>query len=209
MKKKIIFFIIATVCVILTTAAISKESNDEYIVLQSEPITYETEVIEVDSKELARQEVLKKMEEINFINDKMEWFVEYKKIICNYIDVIDPPETVFDYFTEDEVRLICRVVETETYDQEFIPKVNVANVVFNRYYSGKFGDTITEIITTPYQFAYGRENITESTILAVMYAFEIEDTTNGALFFHSNPKTETFCGADYIFSDTCGHNFYK
>ena len=57
--------------------------------------------------------------------------------------------------------------------------------------------------------AYGRKNITEDTIWAVMYAFEIEDTTEGALFFHSNNKTNTFNGANYIFTDSCGHHFYK
>ena len=123
--------------------------------------------------------------------------------------MLDPPETIYDYFTEDEIRLICRVVETETYDQDFMSKVNVANVVLNRYYSDKFGETITEIVTSPYQFAYGRKNITEDTIWAVMYAFEIEDTTEGALFFHSNSKTNTFNGANYIFTDSCGHHFYK
>ena len=85
----------------------------------------------------------------------------------------------------------------------------MACVVFNRLDSGKFGDTITEVVTSPYQFAYGRKNITEDTILAVMYAYEIEDTTQGALYFNSfKERKDTFCGADYIFTDRCGHHFY-
>ena len=111
-------------------------------------------------------------------------------------------------FTEDEVRLICRVVETETYQCDFDSKVNVANVVLNRIESGEFGETVEDVITADNQFAYGRKSITEDTILAVEYAFMMEDTTQGALFFHSNRKTDKFCGNDFIFQDEAGHNFY-
>ena len=88
-------------------------------------------------------------------------------------------------------------------------KVNVANVIFNRVISEEFDDSITEVVTKPNQFAYGRNNISESTILAVEYAFLNEDTTDGALFFHSNSKTDTFNKAEYVFTDDCGHHFYK
>ena len=81
-------------------------------------------------------------------------------------------------------------------------------MVLNRIESGEFGETVKEVITTESQFAYGREVITEDTILAVMYSFEIIDTTEGALYFHSNEKTDTFCGRDFIFQDSAGHNFY-
>ena len=175
-------------------------------------ITYELVIEEVveepDPYEIAIQEMQKEMKEIESIEDKKEWFLAYKDIVFKYIEWIDPPETIFDYYTEDEVMLICRVVETETYQCDFDSKVNVANVVLNRIESGEFGETVEEIITTENQFAYGRETITEDTILAVMYSFEIIDTTEGALYFHSNEKTDTFCGRDFIFQDSAGHNFY-
>lgn len=175
-------------------------------------ITYELVIEEVieepDPYEIAIQEMQEKMSEIESIEDSKEWFLAYKDIVFKYAKWIDPPETIYDYFTEDEVRLICRVVETETYQCDFDSKVNVANVVLNRIESGEFGETVEEIITTENQFAYGRETITEDTILAVMYSFEIIDTTKGALYFHSNEKTDTFCGRDFIFQDSAGHNFY-
>ena len=118
------------------------------------------------------------------------------------------PETVFDVFTVEEVALICRMVETECYQQDFDSKVNVACVAFNRFNSGKFGDTMKEVITSPKQFAYGRINLDEDTIWAVQYAFEVGDTTQGALFFHSMKKTDTFCGRKWIFSDNAIHHFY-
>ena len=171
-------------------------------------IVFEEVIEEPDQYEIAIQEMQEKMTEIESIEDNKEWFLAYKDIVFKYAKWINPPETIFDYYTEDEVKLICRVVETETYQCDFDSKVNVANVVLNRIESGEFGETVEEIITTENQFAYGRETITEDTILAVMYSFEIIDTTEGALYFHSNEKTDTFCGRDFIFQDSAGHNFY-
>lgn len=205
----IISFLIGYISVVI------ENSKEETVIIKEiEPTHIETKTLEVveeqpSIEEIATQEYIIKMEELKTTEDKKQWFLEYKELIYKYYGHIDPPETVFDVFSEEEVQLIFRVVETETYDQDFNSKVNVANVVFNRFYSGEFGDTITEVITTENQFAYGRKSITEDTIYAVMYAFEVEDTTDGALYFHSNKKTEKFNGADYIFSDDAIHHFYK
>lgn len=171
-------------------------------------IVFEEVVEEQDPYEIAIQEMQEKMTEIESIEDNKKWFLAYKDIVFEYAEWIDTPETIFDYYTEDEVILICRVVETEAYQCDFDSKVNVANVVLNRIESGEFGETVEEVITSDNQFAYGRKAITEDTILAVMYSFEMEDTTNGALYFHSNEKTDKFCGKNYIFSDDAIHHFY-
>lgn len=215
--KKIISVLILLFMIVSLVIPISNMNNQhkndviEPVLLSD--ITYEIvfeEVIEEpDPYEIAIQEMQEKMSEIESIEDNKEWFLAYKDIVFEYAEWIDPPETIFDYYAEDEVRLICRVVETETYQCDFDSKVNVANVVLNRIESGEFGETVEEIITTENQFAYGRETITEDTILAVIFSFEIQDTTNGALFFHSNEKTEMFNGAKYIFTDNAGHHFYK
>ena len=206
----LLFMVVSLVIPISNINSQHKNDVSEPVLLSD--ITYEIvfeEVIEEpDPYEIAIQEMQEKMLEIESIEDNKEWFLAYKDIVFEYIEWIDPPETIFDYYTEDEVRLICRVVETEAYQCDFNSKVNVANVVLNRIESGEFGDTVEEIVTTENQFAYGRKNISEDTILAVEYAFMIEDTTNGALFFHSNNKTDTFCGRDFIFQDSVGHNFY-
>ena len=191
--------------------------EEKVLVEEVEPVllsdvTYEIvfeEVIEVqDPYEFAIQKMQEKMEKIDYIEDRKEWFLAYKDIISEYAEWIDPPETIYDYFTEDEVILICRVVETETYQCDFDSKVNVANVVLNRIESGEFGNTVEEVITTEKQFVYGRNTLTEDTILAVEYAFMMEDTTQGALYFHSNEPKDTFCGRSYIFSDDAVHHFY-
>lgn len=165
-------------------------------------------IIQPDPYEIAIQKMQEEMAEIENITDKKEWFLSYKDIVYKYSKWIDPPETVFDYYTEDEIRLICQAVETEAYQCDFNSKVNVANVILNRIESGEFGETVEEVITTENQFAYGRKSITDDTVLAVMFAFEFEDTTYGATYFHSNEQTETFNGKSYIFSDDAIHHFY-
>ena len=206
----LLFMIVSLVIPISNINNQHKNDVSEPVLLSD--ITYEIvfeEVIEEpDPYEIAIQEMQEKMSEIESIEDSKEWFLAYKDIVFKYAKWIEPPETIFDYYTEDEVRLICRVVETETYQCDFDSKVNIANVVLNRIESGEFGETVEEVITTESQFAYGREVITEDTILAVMFAFEFEDTTNGALYFHSNKQTDTFCGKSYIFSDDAVHHFY-
>lgn len=164
---------------------------------------------EVDIKKEKRTEFYKRLDKIKQIDDNKELFLQYKDLTSEYTEWVELPETLFDVFSEEEIYLMCRVVETECYQQDFDSKVNVANVVLNRYYDGRFGETITDIITSPKQFAYGRKNIEEDTMLAVQYAYEFDDTTQGSLYFHSNKKTDTFNGASFVFQDDAGHNFYK
>ena len=192
------------------TVSIDNESSQEVPQEVPEETIEEVQLVVEDIETIKYEELQSKLNIIKQIEDKKEWFLAYKDLVFEYTKWVDPPETVFDVFTEEEVNLICRVVETETYQRSFDCKVNVASVIFNRFEDGRFGDTITEIITAPKQFAYFREIIDEETILAVMYAYEIEDTAQGALFFHSFKEAmPTFSGADYIFSDQAVHHFYK
>lgn len=163
----------------------------------------------MDVVEIKRNEYLTKLNKLQTIEDKQERFVAYKKLYDEYLEWVDLPETIYNCFSEEEILLIQKVVETEAHQCDFDSKVNIANVIFNRWISGEFKESITEIITSPGQFAYGRSDISESTILAVEYAFLNEDTTQGALYFHSNTKTNTFNGAKYIFSDMAAHHFYR
>jgi len=194
------------------TNEIMKQYNEVHV-QQVETQTYkavqDTEVITIDIVEIKRQEYVTKVEELKSIEDEQERFVAYKELYEEYLEWCDLPETIYDCYSEEEILLIQKVVETETYQCDFMSKVNVANVVLNRVKHESFPNTVTEVITAANQFAYGRNKISESTVLAVEYAFLNEDTTDGALFFHSNPKTDTFNGAQYVFSDDAIHHFYK
>lgn len=176
----------------------------------AQPQTVINEIIEnkEDIYDEKSREVQEKMAGLDEITDTLTRFIEYKDLVNEYSGWFDPPETVYDYFNEDEVYIIQRCVETETFEKDFDSKVNVANVIFNRIEHEDFDDTAIEVVTKKKQFAYGRKIISYDTVLAVEYAFQFGDTTQGALYFHSNKKTDKFYGADYLFTDDAGHHFY-
>lgn len=143
-------------------------------------------------------------------SSKKEWFILYKQIIDK--GIFDPPETIYDYYSDREIEILHRIVEAECTGLGFNEKVNVANVIFNRINSEQFPNTIEEVVfqKNPIQFSpisdkrYYSVDLEPDTLLAVEYAFMIEDTTNGCLFFDSNSKLKY----KFIFNDGA-HNFYK
>lgn len=201
----LVFFLIVFLNALIFTKN-EVENTDEILISLDE----ETDVISEEKMiEMTIAQMNEEMVAIESITDKQEWFIAYREIVNKYSYILDPSETIYDYYTDEEIYIMQRVVETECYDQDFMSKANVASVLLNRIYSGEFGNTVEEVIVRPNQFVYGRKNITESTKSALEYAFEIEDTTNGALYFHSGEKRDKFNGASYIFQDSSGHCFYK
>lgn len=148
-------------------------------------------------------------EELSEVIECIDWIDKYYEVHEKYNLTATLLE---DEFTEVELMYIYRTVETETYQADFLSKVHVANVVFNRLNSGYnnvFGNSIKDIITKPNQFDYHRTTISEDTIKAVRYAYTIGDLTNGALFFDNNMSLCKKYDIVYIFTDICGHNFFK
>lgn len=141
--------------------------------------------------------------------DKKTWFILYKSMQEEYDDYLDSPESIYDYFTDEQIVMMQKCVETETYQCSFEAKVNVACVILNRVEHDEYPTDPVEIITSKNQFAYSRNNITEDTILALEYAFMIEDTTNGCIAFRSDCSPDTWCGWTKQFTDDSGHTFYK
>lgn len=173
--------------------------------------------IEVNVPEIQKPEMIdqNKLAIMHYISTKPSnsddleiWFVQLCIMYNVYDD--DAPERTEDHFTKEEINLICRVVETETYGADFLSKTHVASVIFNRMNSDKFPDDVTEIITAENQFCYDRTNISLSTYYAVQYAYMIEDTAGGALFFNkSNCKSWASSHRQYLFTDNVGHSFYR
>ena len=159
------------------------------------------------TKNKIEYEYRKLMQERLNAEDKREWYLKYKAFI-EKSEYEDKPETIYDYFSKQELDLLFRVVQAEIGDYSFEQKVNVANVILNRVDHEQFGESLSEVLI-PSQFSTisnGRINkvkVSEDTILACEYAFLFADTTNGALFFDSDgtlnyPK---------IYNDSA-HNFY-
>ena len=150
-------------------------------------------------------------------SNKKEWFKNYKAIQEEYIEYIDPDETIYDYFSENELSLLFKIVETEVRGNEnFSEKANVASVIFNRMKHDDFPATMNDVLTEYPQFSsytsgvYKNVEVTETTVLACEYAFQIEDTTNGALYFDStNGKSWADRNREFLFKDGVGHSFYR
>lgn len=174
-----------------------------------------SEITEPDIFEIAAKEYINKINEFESTENKMQWFIEYKELINKYSDVLDTPETIYNYYTEDELNRLFGVVEAEVGGLGgFDERCNVASVIFNRIESDKFKNTMNEVLskkqfTTISNGRYKDVNITEETILACEYAFSIGDTTNGALFFESGDNNVHSNYATYMFTDDAGHKFYK
>ena len=184
------------------TVKSTEENTENFIKEQSESINFE-----IDK---SIEEMNQKMMEIESITDNKEWFISYKSIIDEYSHIIDPPETIYDYFTEEELYLLFHVVQAEVGDEySFEQKVNVANVIFNRLEHDKFPDTLSEILVYD-QFSpiadgrYKKVEVSEDTIMVCEYAFQVEDTTDGCLFFDSNNALNY----KFVMNDGA-HNFYK
>ena len=180
-----------------------KENSAENFI-EAQPVSINFEI------NTAIEEMNKKMAEIETFTDKKEWFIAYKNTVYEYSYMIEPPESIYDCFTEEELDLLFHVVQAEIGDEySFEQKVNVASVIFNRLEHDRFPDTLEEILVAS-QFStisngrYQKVEVSDATILACEYAFSIQDTTDGCLFFDSNNTLKY----QFVFNDAA-HNFYK
>lgn len=175
----------------------------------------------VDEKELAAKEAQQKIKDLDDIEDKKEWFITYKKIIEEYEDVLDPPESIYDCFSDDELDMFFRVVQAEVGDEyEFDHKCNVASVILNRIENDEFPNDMFGVLCrkqfqTVSSGKYKRVDVSENTILACEYAYMISDTSDGALYYlnkrWSTKKNVKWFenNLTYLFTDGSGHSFYK
>lgn len=95
--------------------------------------------------------------------------------------------------SEEDLDILCRIVEAEAGTEDEDGKLLVANVIFNRVASDDFPDTISEVVlqknngvTQFSPVANGRiwkVTVSEGTKTAVTRALEGEDISQGALYF--------------------------
>lgn len=178
---------------------------------EEEDVLKEGEIETINNKiDAAIQEMNWDMQRISRIEDKYTWYVLYKSILTKYKDVLDIPETIYDYYTADELNLLFSVVQAEIGDEySFDQKCNVASVILNRVKHDKFPNSINDVLnesqfTTIRNGSYKNVVVSDFTIAACEYVFEFGDTTGGALFFDSDGSLMY----DRICFDGV-HNFYK
>ena len=147
-------------------------------------------------------------EALTQIEDKKDWYLAYKGFLEDYPE-FDRGSSLYDRYNDEEIYMMQRVIETEVYGCDFDAKTNVASVILNRIEGdNNFPDDAITVCTAPGQFVYTRKQISEDTKLALEYAAEIEDTTNGALYFNSMEPMDSWNGRTRIFTDHVGHSFY-
>lgn len=136
------------------------------------------------------QEVQNEIDQLDK-SDLKQWFIQYKQIQAEYSYVLDPDETIYDVFDKDEINLALCIIEAESGVCDFNGKLDVACVLINRLKSPNFPKTLTKIIKEKHQFstysngAYKKVIISEDSRLALEYAFQIGDISEGATYFHS------------------------
>lgn len=229
MKKKIILGIILTLSLVCVAPIVGLSDDNKEIEtieaesimsteLQSETNIEETETIEEIKEptieEIASAEYIAHMEKLNSCEDHKQWFLDYKTLMDKYSNELDEVETIYDWFSKEDLQLLFNVVEAEVGDYGFDEKCNVASVIFNRIDNENFGDTLSTVLissqfTTIRNGRYKRVTPSEETILACEYAFSIEETADGALFFEGGKSKVHSAYAKYLFTDKSGHKFYK
>jgi len=201
-------FFVCGMATMLTKVPSSKERE---IVEKEEPVIEEIiieEPIIVEVPKTREAIMFEEFDALSKIEDKKEWYLAYKGFIEDYPE-FDRGSTLYDRYNEDEIYAMQRVIETEVYGCDFDAKANVASVILNRIEGdNNFPDDAITVCTAPGQFVYTRKQISEDTKLALEYAAEIEDTTNGALFFNSMEPMDSWNGRTRIFTDHVGHSFY-
>ena len=168
----------------------------------------EVERLQVEENERKLLQYEYEMKALDKIDDLEKWFVEYKDILSRYEGYVDMPKTIYDEYSDEEVRLMCCMVQTEIGGGTFESKVHVADVVWNRIEHPLWPNTMPAVIKQPNQFAIATSTFSESTRLAVEYSYMFPDTTQGALGFHSGPITQKFGSYYFVFNDTY-HSFYS
>lgn len=119
------------------------------------------------------------------------------------------PETQYgileDYFEEEDIDLICRVIESETSICPMEAKENVASVILNRYFGGWGGDKGIKGVCRKGQFSLRREDYSEASYMALLNVWQC-GLSNDAYYF-KRERSEAFCGGTWAFYDGY-HNFY-
>ncbi|MCM1234155.1 MAG: hypothetical protein NC489_28970 [Ruminococcus flavefaciens] len=221
MKKRILSIVLLAVMLVsLVLPFLVKNSENNEPEIKEVPIVIVTakpeededkEIVEtVNVEKIAIDNFYDEMEYISKIEDTMEWYKNYKRVIEKYSYIVAPPETIYDYFTEDELDLLFHVVQAEVGDERytFEQKSNVAGVIFSRVEHENFPDTLSEILISG-QFStidndrYREVIVTEETILACEYAFQIGSDADDCLFFDSDESLNY----KFIMNDEA-HNFY-
>jgi spore germination cell wall hydrolase CwlJ-like protein len=107
-------------------------------------------------------------------------------------------------YTDDEKNMIARVVYAEARGESFEGKVAVAQVILNRYESGKFGKSIKSVVFSRHQFAVSKR-YDDACLEAVEYAIDNSPYPKNMYYFQKS-KRKNWHGK--YFDRIGNHSFY-
>ena len=210
MKNKILIILLLSILIALIFAPIYTNGDEKV-----EEITVEIEV-EEDTVSEREREMYDEMIRVAYIEDRKEWFIEYKKLFEKYPEFLAKQESIYDVYSDSELKKLFRTIEAEATGGTFQDKVNVAVTIFNRINHEEFGSTIDEVITSD-QFSplqdgrYYKVVVTEETVLACEYAYIFRIIEHDALFFdRTNGNSWAHRNREEVEVDgDNAHRFYK
>lgn len=108
-------------------------------------------------------------------------------------------------YTEAEKKMIAKVVYAEARGECFDGQVAVAQVVINRYESGKFGASVKRIVYGKYQFAVSKR-YSKACMKAVEYAIDNMPYPDNMYFFQVSKRKHW---RNFVYYNRIGnHSFY-
>ena len=210
MKNRILIILLLSILIALIFAPIYTNGDEKV-----EEITVEIEP-EEDVVSEREREMYDEMIRVAYIEDRKEWFIEYKKLFEKYPEFLAKQESIYDVYSDSELKKLFRTIEAEATGGTFQDKVNVAVTIFNRINHEEFGSTIDEVITSD-QFSplqdgrYYKVAVTEETVLACEYAYIFRIIEHDALFFdRTNGNSWAHRNREEVEVDgDNAHRFYK
>ena len=178
-------------------SAIDSVSNDKTIVEKNVVRTSAKKVEEAETKKtVTKRAATKKAETKKTVSKK-----EKKKVNTENQAVEAVNQGNMIKLSSEEKNILLRIVEAEATGEDIEGKMLVANVVLNRVKSGKFPDTVEQVVFQNngrvYQFSPIRDGryydvrISKETKQAVEKVLKGHDKSQGALYFMSRGRADS------------------
>ena len=177
MKKNIILVIVPIllilVCIfnenILKIQTETKSFKTDEVFSALEVISNNTTISKNSTYESAVEDYIALLNE-KVSMDKKEWFLKYKDLCVKYEKNLDPPETLEDYYVNEEIELFYRLVKKTSPDSSFESYILTANMILDEL---EEGESFSSCVSDNSVFDNVDNNISEDIKLACAYAFEI------------------------------------
>ena len=98
-----------------------EQVTEELVELQSQVLLTDEEIAVIKNAqvETIMLEMQLEMNEVEKITDLQEYYLAYMEVVNKYSDFIEPVETIYDVYSEEEIYLLQRMVETEKHKPSY------------------------------------------------------------------------------------------